>query len=220
MNWQGVATAWRGGWIRALLRDLFKRVLDIAASSGALIVLSPVLVLIAVAEFWFHGWPPVFTQIRPGKHGKPFRLIKFRSMTNERGADGELLPDADRLTAFGRKLRSTSLDELPEFWNVLRGQMTLVGPRPLLMRYLDRYTPEQAKRHDVRPGITGWAAVNGRNAASWEDRFAMDTWYVENRTTRLDLLILLKTVRTVLIREGVSHAGHETMPEFMGTAGT
>lgn len=220
MNWQGVATAWRGGWIRALLRDLFKRVLDIAASAGALLVLSPVLVLIAVAELWFHGWPPVFTQVRPGKDGKPFRLIKFRSMTNERGPDGELLPDADRLTAFGRKLRSTSLDELPEFWNVLRGQMTLVGPRPLLMRYLDRYTPEQAKRHDVRPGISGWAAVNGRNAASWEDRFAMDTWYVENRTTRLDLLILLKTVRTVLIREGVSHAGHETMPEFMGTAET
>lgn len=219
MNWQGVATAWRGGWIRALLRDLFKRVLDVAISASALVAFSPVLVLLVVAEFWFHGWPPVFTQIRPGKDGKPFRLMKFRSMTNERGPDGELLPDGERLTAFGRKLRSTSLDELPELWNVLRGQMTLVGPRPLLMQYLDRYTPEQAKRHEVRPGLTGWVAVNGRNAASWEERFAMDSWYVENRTTRLDLLILLKTVRTVLTREGVSHAGHVTVPEFLGTSG-
>jgi lipopolysaccharide/colanic/teichoic acid biosynthesis glycosyltransferase len=163
----------------------------------------------------------LFRQERAGLDGRPFQIVKFRTMTDARGPDGALLSDADRLTPFGRFLRSTSLDELPELWNVLRGDMSLVGPRPLLMRYEPLYTPRQRRRHDVRPGITGWAQVNGRNAMSWEARFELDVWYVEHRSLGLDLRILWRTVATVLRREGVSQAGHVTMEPFAGSpAGT
>ena len=162
------------------------------------------------------GGPVLFRQIRPGLHGRPFMMIKFRTMTDERGADGELLPDAQRLTPFGRFLRLTSLDELPELWNVLRGDMSLVGPRPLLMEYLPLYSPEQARRHELRPGITGWAQVNGRNALSWEERFKLDVWYVDHRSLWLDLRILWLTVRKVIMREGISAQGEATMSRFTG----
>ncbi len=164
------------------------------------------------------GTPVFFRQQRPGLHGKPFTMVKFRTMTDGRDAAGNLLPDAERLTNFGRFLRSSSLDELPELWNVVKGDMSLVGPRPLLMRYLDRYTPEQTRRHEVRPGVTGWAQVNGRNAISWEDKFAYDVWYVDNLSFWLDLRILWLTVRKVLRREGVSQAGEATMEEFKGSS--
>jgi sugar transferase EpsL len=209
-------TAMRGGPIRAWLRDAIKRLIDIAVSAGALLALSPVIALLVVLELVFHGWPPLFTQVRPGRGERLFRMMKFRSMTNARGPDGELLPDDVRLTRFGRWLRSTSLDELPELVNILMGHMSLVGPRPLLPSYLRLYTPEQARRHEVKPGLTGWVAVNGRNLVSWEERFRLDTWYVENRTTRLDLSILVRTVATVLGRKGVSAEGHQTMPAFTG----
>lgn len=162
----------------------------------------------------------LFRQMRPGLHGEPFTLYKFRTMTDARDADGNLLPDAQRLTRFGRFLRSTSLDELPELWNVLKGDMSLVGPRPLLMQYLERYTPEQKRRHEVRPGITGWAQVNGRNAITWEEKFALDVWYVDNQSLWLDLRILMLTVWKVLRREAISQAGNATMTEFMGTSST
>jgi lipopolysaccharide/colanic/teichoic acid biosynthesis glycosyltransferase len=162
------------------------------------------------------GSPALFRQVRPGLHGRPFMMVKFRTMTDERGADGELLPDAQRLTAFGRFLRASSLDELPELWNVLRGEMSLVGPRPLLMEYLPLYSPEQARRHEVRPGITGWAQVNGRNAVSWDERFKLDVWYVDHRSLWLDLRILWLTVRKVLVREGISAQGEATMSRFTG----
>ncbi|NLC37040.1 MAG: sugar transferase, partial [Alcaligenaceae bacterium] len=158
-----------------------------------------------------------FRQVRPGLHGKPFRMIKLRTMTDARGPDGTLLPDADRMLPFGRFLRSTSLDELPELWNVLKGDMSLVGPRPLLMEYLPLYTPEQARRHEVRPGVTGWAQVNGRNAISWEEKFALDVWYVDCRSFWLDLKILGMTVMSVLKRDGVSAAGEATVSKFKGT---
>lgn len=164
------------------------------------------------------GSPVLFRQRRPGKRGEVFELLKFRTMTDERRADGSLLPDAERLTNFGRWLRSTSLDELPEIVNVLRGEMSLVGPRPLLVQYLDRYTPEQARRHDVLPGVTGWAQVNGRNAISWEDKFRLDVWYVDHRSFWLDMKILGWTALKVVRRDGISAAGEPTMPEFMGTA--
>jgi lipopolysaccharide/colanic/teichoic acid biosynthesis glycosyltransferase len=163
------------------------------------------------------GCPVLFRQLRPGFHGQPFEIIKFRTMTNERGPDGALLPDALRLTPFGRFLRASSLDELPELWNVLRGDMSLVGPRPLLMEYLPLYTPDQARRHVVRPGITGWAQVNGRNAISWEEKFALDVWYVDNRSMWMDVQILWRTVRKVLVRDGISAAGEVTMPKFTGS---
>lgn len=163
------------------------------------------------------GNPVFFRQTRPGLHGKPFNMLKFRTMTDARGVDGALLPDAVRLTPFGRFLRATSLDELPELWNVLKGDMSLVGPRPLLMEYLPLYSPEQARRHQVRPGITGWAQVNGRNALSWEDKFALDVWYVDHRTLLLDLKILWLTVRKVLVREGISAVGEATMSKFTGS---
>ena len=163
------------------------------------------------------GAPIFFRQLRPGRHGKPFTMVKFRTMTDARDASGALLPDADRLTAFGKFLRATSLDELPELWNVVKGEMSLVGPRPLLMQYLDRYTPEQARRHAVRPGVTGWAQVNGRNAISWEQKFALDVWYADNLSFWLDLKILWLTVRKVLRSEGVSQAGQATMEEFRGS---
>lgn len=194
-----------------------KRALDIAASALALVILSPVLVVLAILIRVKLGTPVIFTQARPGVGGRTFRLYKFRTMTDGRGADGSLLPDAERLTPFGRLLRSTSLDELPEFWNVLKGDMSLVGPRPLLVEYLERYTPEQARRHEVRPGITGLAQVSGRNELSWDDRFALDVWYVDNRTMWLDLKILAMTVWKVVRRTGVSSPGHATMPEFAGS---
>lgn len=186
-------------------------------SGAGLIVLSPVLVGLALVVRQRLGSPVFFRQIRPGLHGEPFEMVKFRTMTDARGPDGELLPDAERLTSFGRFLRSSSLDELPELWNVLKGDMSLVGPRPLLMRYLDRYTPEQARRHEVRPGITGLAQVSGRNAISWEDKFALDVWYVDHRSFWLDLQILARTVLKVVRRDDISADAHVTMPEFQGT---
>lgn len=196
-----------------------KRALDVAAAGTALVTLSPVLVGLICAELWFHGWPPLFAQKRPGKGGRIFTLYKFRTMSNARGPDGALLPDAVRLTRFGRFLRSTSLDELPELWNVLKGDMSLVGPRPLLVRYLDRYTSEQHRRHEVLPGLTGWAQIHGRNALSWEEKFALDVWYVDHWSLSLDIRILLRTLRAVLAREGITAEGSATMPEFMGTEG-
>ncbi len=162
------------------------------------------------------GSPVLFIQQRPGLHGKPFRMVKFRTMTDARDAAGQLLPDAQRLTPFGCFLRASSLDELPELWNVMRGEMSLVGPRPLLMEYLPLYSPQQARRHEVRPGITGWAQVNGRNAISWADKFALDVWYVDHRSLWLDVRILWLTMRKVLVRDGISAAGEATMPRFEG----
>jgi lipopolysaccharide/colanic/teichoic acid biosynthesis glycosyltransferase len=188
----------------------------VALGVPLLVVVSPVLAVVSFAIIVSFGRPVVFTQARPGKDSRIFRLYKFRTMTDARDASGELLPDEVRLTRFGRFLRSTSLDELPELWNVLKGDMSLVGPRPLLVEYLDRYTAEQARRHEVRPGITGLAQVSGRNAISWEERLALDVWYVDNRSLWLDLKILAMTVWKVVRREGVSSEGHVTMPEFMG----
>jgi lipopolysaccharide/colanic/teichoic acid biosynthesis glycosyltransferase len=164
------------------------------------------------------GSPVLFRQRRPGLHGRPFEMLKFRTMLDATDGAGNPLPDADRLTPLGRFLRATSLDELPELWNVLRGEMSLVGPRPLLMEYLPLYTPEQARRHEVRPGITGWAQVNGRNAISWEEKFRMDVWYVDRRTFALDLKILLLTAKKVVVREGISQQGQATMERFLGSA--
>lgn len=194
-----------------------KRSLDIVGSAAGLGLLSPVLGAMVAAELWFHGWPPLFSQRRPGLHGKIFVIYKFRTMTSERGPDGQLLPDAQRLTPFGKWLRSTSLDELPELWNVLKGDMSLVGPRPLLVQYLERYTAEQRRRHEVKPGITGWAQIHGRNALSWPEKFALDVWYVDHWSLATDLSILLKTVKQVIARDGISAVGEATMPEFMGS---
>ncbi len=193
-----------------------KRLFDIVLSIVCLLVLA--LPLFALMWLVRHnlGSPVLFTQVRPGLYGKPFRMVKFRTMTDARDASGVSLPDAQRLTSFGRFLRASSLDELPELWNVLRGEMSLVGPRPLLMEYLPLYSPEQARRHEVRPGITGWAQVNGRNAISWADKFALDVWYVDHRSLWLDLRILWLTVRKVLVRDGISAAGEATMPKFVG----
>lgn len=174
------------------------------------------LALLALMVRWKLGSPVFFRQVRPGLHGRPFRMLKFRTMTDQRDSHGQLLPDAQRLTSFGRFLRSTSLDELPELWNVLRGNMSLVGPRPLLMEYLPLYTPEQARRHEVRPGITGWAQVNGRNALSWNERFRLDVWYVDNQSLMLDLRILWRTFHKVLARDGINQAGEATMSKFTG----
>jgi lipopolysaccharide/colanic/teichoic acid biosynthesis glycosyltransferase len=193
-----------------------KRLFDLLLSIGLLLALAlPLLLLWALVRRKL-GSPVLFRQVRPGLHGRPFMMVKFRTMTNERGADGELLPDAQRLTPFGRLLRTTSLDELPELWNVLRGEMSLVGPRPLLLEYLPLYSPEQARRHEVRPGITGWAQVNGRNALSWEERLKLDVWYVDHRSLGLDLRILWLTVRKVIVLEGISAQGEATMPRFTG----
>ena len=194
-----------------------KRIFDVVGALTALGVGIPILVGVAASVRFAIGSPVLFRQTRPGLNGEEFEMVKFRTMTNARGPDGQLLPDAERLTSFGRFLRSSSLDELPELWNVLRGDMSLVGPRPLLMRYLDRYTPEQARRHEVRPGITGLAQVSGRNAISWDEKFALDVWYVDHRSLALDLKILVQTVLKVVRRDGVSAADHATMPEFMGT---
>jgi lipopolysaccharide/colanic/teichoic acid biosynthesis glycosyltransferase len=193
-----------------------KRIIDIFVSVFFLLIFSfPLLILVFLIRLVL-GSPIFFTQVRPGLNGKPFRMVKFRSMTDVRSQDGELLPDAERLTRFGAMLRSTSLDELPELWNVLKGEMSLVGPRPLLMEYLPLYTLEQARRHDVRPGITGWAQVNGRNAISWEEKFALDVWYVENQSLWLDIKILWMTVRKVLLRDGISASGEVTASKFTG----
>ena len=189
---------------------------DVVVSALGLVLLSPVLAVLGVLVAVKLGRPVLFRQQRPGLHGHPFTLVKFRTMTDERGPDGRLLPDAQRLTSFGRFLRSTSLDELPELWNVLRGEMALVGPRPLLQAYLPRYSVHHARRHEVRPGITGWAQVNGRNATTWQERLDMDVWYVDHRSMRLDCTILWRTLLAVVRRQGVSADGHATMPEFKG----
>lgn len=196
-----------------------KRMLDILVAGIAVIALAPLLVTIAVLVRVSMGRPVVFTQSRPGLDGRPFRLFKFRTMRDASGPGGEPLPDAERLTPFGRWLRTTSLDELPELFNILRGEMSLVGPRPLLMEYLPLYSPEQARRHAVRPGLTGWAQVNGRNALTWEARFKMDVWYVDHQSLLLDLRILGRTLLTVLRREGIAQPNQATMERFRGTGG-
>lgn len=193
-----------------------KRLFDIVLAAAALLVLGVPLLFLIWQVSRKLGSPVFFRQVRPGLHGKPFQMVKFRTMTDARGPGGQLLSDAERLTPFGRFLRATSLDELPELWNVLKGDMSLVGPRPLLMDYLPLYTPEQARRHEVRPGITGWAQINGRNALSWEQKFVLDTWYVDHRTFWLDLKILALTVKKVLVRDGISATGEATMTRFTG----
>jgi sugar transferase EpsL len=199
-----------------MYRSWGKRCFDLLASTFGLLCLWPIGILVAISVRWHFGAPVLFCQQRPGLRGVPFYLYKFRSMNSAQNAQGELLPDKDRLTAFGRFLRSTSIDELPELWNVIRGDMSIVGPRPLLMQYLDRYTPEQSRRHEVKPGITGWAQINGRNALSWENKFALDVWYTDNLSLRLDLKILLLTVIKICLREGISQDGQATTKEFMG----
>jgi sugar transferase EpsL len=194
-----------------------KRLLDLAFTIPGLLAISPVFIIVALLILARIGRPIFFCQERPGFNARPFSLYKFRTMTDGRDESGALLPDAQRLTPFGRFLRATSLDELPELFNVLKGDMSLVGPRPLLMRYLDRYTPEQFRRHEMPPGLTGWAQVNGRNALSWEEKFELDVWYVDHWSLWLDVKILALTLREVLKREGISQAGHATMEEFMGT---
>jgi lipopolysaccharide/colanic/teichoic acid biosynthesis glycosyltransferase len=195
-----------------------KRLFDFVGALLALMLFAlPMLVLASLIRRKL-GSPVMFKQVRPGLHGKPFKMVKFRTMTDERGPDGALLPDAQRLTPFGRFLRASSLDELPELWNVLCGEMSLVGPRPLLMDYLPLYSLGQTRRHEVRPGITGWAQVNGRNALSWEEKFKLDVWYVDNFSLWLDMRILIATVRLVLKREGISPSDQEIMPRFTGSA--
>jgi len=194
-----------------------KRSFDTAVSLFVLIILAPLLAVLAVLIAAKLGRPVLFSQTRPGAHGRPFKMIKFRTMSDERGADGQLLPDVQRLGRLGRILRATSLDELPELVNVLKGEMSLVGPRPLLMQYLPLYSPREARRHEVRPGITGWAQVKGRNSLTWPEKFALDVWYVDNRTFLLDLKILFMTIHKVFRREGISQDGHVTMPFFKGS---
>jgi lipopolysaccharide/colanic/teichoic acid biosynthesis glycosyltransferase len=203
---------------RAARRDVAKRLFDLAFATALLVLLSPLILAIALAVRVRLGSPILYRQVRPGLHGKPFTVVKFRSMSDATDASGELLSDAERTPRFGRRLRSSSLDELPELWNVLRGDMSLVGPRPLLMQYLTRYTPEQARRQEVRPGITGLAQVGGRNALTWDQKFALDVEYVDHHDLRMDLAILFRTVKAVLRREGIRHGGEDEddMPEYMG----
>lgn len=196
----------------------YKRAFDLICGIVFLIALAPLLAAIAVVVRLFLGSPVLFRQVRPGYKERPFTCLKFRTMTQARDANGQLLADAERLTSLGKFVRSTSLDELPELLNVIRGEMSLVGPRPLLMQYLERYTPEQRRRHEVKPGITGWAQINGRNAANWEEKFAYDVWYVDNYNIWLDLKIIVLTVWKTLKREGISKPGHATMEEFRGNA--
>lgn len=196
---------------------MLKRLFDIGASISALLLLSPVLLLVACGVRSRLGSPVLFRQLRPGRYGRPFEMVKFRTMRDAIDAKGNSLPDSQRMTPFGSLLRSSSLDELPELWNVLKGEMSLVGPRPLLMEYLPLYSPEQARRHEVRPGVTGWAQINGRNALTWEEKFKLDVWYVDNQSFWLDLRILLLTVRKVFVREGISGAGEVTMSKFSGS---
>lgn len=193
-----------------------KRLMDIVGSLSGLLLLGPVILLLALLVRFKLGSPVMFRQIRPGMDGEAFEMAKFRTMTDARNAQGELLPDVDRLTGFGQFLRSSSLDELPELWNVLKGDMSLVGPRPLLMEYLPLYSRRQARRHEVRPGVTGWAQINGRNALSWEEKFELDVWYVENRTLWLDVKILIMTVWKVLKKDDIAHDGEVTMKKFKG----
>ena len=194
-----------------------KRLLDIVVAALALVIGAPILLIVAVAVLVAMGRPVLFRQQRPGLGGRPFELLKFRTMLSDAKLGSDVASDARRLTRTGRFLRATSLDELPELWNVLRGDMSLVGPRPLLMQYLGRYTPEQARRHEVRPGLTGWAQVNGRNALSWEEKFALDTWYVDNRSFWLDIKIIVMTALSLFRPSGISADGSSTMPEFMGS---
>ena len=197
---------------------MLKRLLDIVIASSALVLLSPVYAFVAYKVRKNLGSPVLFRQVRPGLNGEPFEMIKFRSMKDAVDAKGNPLPDSERLTPFGQMLRSSSLDEMPELWNVLKGDMSIVGPRPLLMEYLPLYNEQQAKRHNVRPGITGYAQVNGRNAISWEKKFELDTWYVENRSLWLDFKIMLKTVQKVLSKDDISAEGEATMSKFTGTS--
>ncbi len=194
-----------------------KRSFDLALSLMAIVLLSPILLLLVWQVRRKLGRPVIFRQLRPGLHGQPFELLKFRTMANKRNAKGNSLPDSERLQGFGKLLRSTSLDELPELWNVLKGEMSLVGPRPLLMEYMDLYSAEQARRHDVRPGITGWAQVNGRNALSWEEKFTLDVWYVDNKSMILDIKVLFRTIMSVFRRDGISAEGQVTMQKFTGS---
>jgi lipopolysaccharide/colanic/teichoic acid biosynthesis glycosyltransferase len=193
-----------------------KRLLDILGAAMGLILLSPVLAVVAFLIWRQMGAPVLFRQTRPGLHGKPFQMVKFRTMRDAVDAKGIPLPDSERLTRLGRFLRASSLDEFPELWNVLKGEMSLVGPRPLLTEYLSLYSPEQARRHNVRPGVTGWAQINGRNAISWDQKFTLDVWYVDNQSLWLDLKIIWLTIRKVFRREGISAAGEATMPKFTG----
>lgn len=193
-----------------------KRLLDILLSSMGLLIFSPILLILYFLIKKRLGSPVLFIQIRPGKDGKPFKMIKFRTMKDAQDSAGNQLPDSERLTSFGKTLRATSLDELPELWNVLKGDMSLVGPRPLLMEYLPLYNNAQKKRHDVRPGITGWAQINGRNAISWEEKFQLDSWYVENRSIWLDMKILYLTIKKVIIKEGITENNQATMSKFTG----
>lgn len=199
------------------LSFLVKKTFDRTVALGILVTTAPIIGAAALATRFTIGSPAFFTQVRPGLHGRPFKIYKLRTMSDARGPDGTLLPDEARLTRVARFLRSTSIDELPQMWNVLKGDLSLVGPRPLLMEYLPLYTPEQARRHDVMPGITGWAQVNGRNALRWPEKFALDVWYVDSWSFWLDMRILAKTVRRVLAREGISHVGHASMEPFRGT---
>ncbi|MGL6419293.1 sugar transferase [Aeromonas allosaccharophila] len=193
-----------------------KRLFDIVASFCALLLFSPIIALVAWKIRKNLGSPVLFRQTRPGLNGKPFEMVKFRTMKDATDLQGNILPDAERMTPFGNKLRSSSLDELPELWNVLKGEMSLVGPRPLLMQYLPLYSVEQARRHEVRPGVTGWAQINGRNAISWEDKFKLDVWYVDNHSFWLDFKILLLTVRKVITKDGINSKGHVTAEAFKG----
>lgn len=196
---------------------MLKRLLDIVIASSALVLLSPVYALVAYKVKKNLGSPVLFRQTRPGLHGQPFEMIKFRTMKDALDAEGNPLPDSERLTPFGKMLRATSLDEMPELWNVIKGDMSIVGPRPLLMEYLPLYNEQQAKRHNVRPGITGYAQVNGRNAISWEKKFELDTWYVENQSLWLDFKIMLKTIKKVIAKDDISAEGEATMIKFTGT---
>jgi len=194
-----------------------KRAFDLCCSVVALLLLGPWMLAVILLVLLCIGRPVFFTQMRPGLRGAPFRFIKFRTMTNKCGSDGTLLPDEDRLVPLGRFLRKTSLDELPSLWNVLRGDMSMVGPRPLLMRYLPLYSADQARRHEVKPGVTGWAQINGRNTISWEEKFGLDVWYVDNHSIWLDIRILVMTIPKTLFARGISADGHATMPEFFGS---
>ncbi|MEN8424372.1 sugar transferase [Acinetobacter junii] len=196
---------------------MLKRLLDIVIASTTLVLLSPLYFYVVYKVKKNLGSPVLFRQVRPGLHGKPFEMIKFRTMKDAVDAQGNPLPDSERLTSFGKMLRSTSLDEMPELWNVIKGDMSIVGPRPLLMEYLPLYNKEQAKRHDVRPGMTGYAQVNGRNAISWEQKFKLDTWYVENRSLLLDFKIMLQTVKKVIAKDDINEAGEATMTKFTGS---
>lgn len=197
---------------------MIKRLLDIAASSAALVILSPIYAVVGYKIKKNLGSPVLFRQTRPGLDGKPFEMVKFRTMTDATDSEGNLLPNSERLTPFGNTLRATSLDELPELWNVLKGDMSLVGPRPLLMEYIPLYNEEQARRHKLRPGITGWAQVNGRNAISWDEKFKLDAWYVDNQSLLLDVKILIKTVKKVLIKEDINASNDVTMSRFTGNS--